>query len=278
VISRVGIIGAGVMGSGIAIALARKGIKVIVRSRHKEDKIFENIRARLLKALNKGKMSEDEKDSILDNIVGTTSLELVSDTDLIIESIIEDLEEKQKLFKELDKLCSSKTIFSSNTSSLKISEIASVTNRRDKFVGLHFMNPADIIPLVEVVRTSEVSEEVFKEIVLFVESIGKEPVIVEDIPGFILNHLLILMINEAINIVYNKIATPEDIDKIMQLGANHPLGPITSADLIGLDIVLNISENLYKFFGDKYKPSPLLKEMVSTRKLGKKTGEGFYKY
>ena len=277
-ISRVGIIGAGVMGSGMAIALARKGIKVIVRSRHKEDKIFENIRARLLKALNKGKMSEDEKGSILDNIVGTTSLELVSDTDLIIESIIEDLEEKQKLFKELDKLCSSKTIFSSNTSSLKISEIASVTNRPDKFVGLHFMNPADIIPLVEVVRTSEVSEEVVKEIVLFVESIDKEPVIVEDIPGFILNHLLILTINEAINMVYNKIATPEDIDKIMQLGANHPLGPIVLADLIGLDIVLNISKNLYKFFGDKYKPSPLLEEMVSAGKLGKKTGEGFYKY
>jgi len=278
VISRVGIIGAGVMGSGIAIALARKGIKVIVRSRHKEDKVFENIRARLLKALNKGKISEDEKDSILENIMGTTGLELVSDTDLIIESIIEDLEEKQKLFKELDKLCSSNTIFSSNTSSLKISEIASVTNRPDKFVGLHFMNPADIIPLVEVVRTSEVSEEVVKEIVLFVESIDKEPVIVEDIPGFILNHLLILTINEAINMVYNKIATPEDIDKIMQLGANHPLGPIVLADLIGLDIVLNISKNLYKFFGDKYKPSPLLEEMVSAGKLGKKTGEGFYKY
>ena len=277
-ISRVGIIGAGVMGSGIAIALARKGIKVIVRSRHKEDKVFENIRARLLKALNKGKISEDEKDSILENIMGTTGLELVSDTDLIIESIIEDLEEKQKLFKELDKLCSSNTIFSSNTSSLKISEIASVTNRPDKFVGLHFMNPADIIPLVEVVRTSEVSEEVVKEIVLFVESIDKEPVIVEDIPGFILNHLLILTINEAINMVYNKFATPEDIDKIMQLGANHPLGPIVLADLIGLDIVLNISKNLYKFFGDKYKPSPLLEEMVSAGKLGKKTGEGFYKY
>ncbi len=276
--NKIAIIGAGTVGSTIAIALAQKGFKVIVKSRYDGEKIFRIIKPKLINAIGSGFLSEKEAEMILDNIIGTINWELITEADLIIESIVENLEEKQKLFNELDELCIERTIFSSNTSSLQIKEIASYITRKDRFIGIHFLNPAYKMPLVEVVRTSETSKDTLEKVISFIRKINKEPVIVPDIPGFILNRLLILMINEAINMVSEDIATPQDIDKVLRLGANHPIGPLALADYIGLDTLLMIVKNLYKFFGDKYKPPSLLEDMIKSDKLGRKTGEGFYKY
>jgi len=276
--NKIAILGAGTVGSTIAIALAQKGIRVIVKSRYENDKIFRIIEPKLTNAVKSGSLSEREVEMILNNIIGTVDWELITDVDLIIESIIENLEEKQKLFEKLDKLCVEKTIFSSNTSSLQIKEIASYITRKDKFIGIHFLNPAYKMPLVEIAKTSETSKETLEKVINFIRKIDKDPVIVPDIPGFILNRLLILMINEAINMVNENVATPQDIDKVLRLGANHPMGPLALADYIGLDTLLMIIKNLYRFFGDKYEPSSRLEEMVKSSKLGRKTGEGFYKY
>jgi 3-hydroxybutyryl-CoA dehydrogenase len=277
-ISRVAIFGAGIMGSSITIALAKQGIKVIVISQYDKDKIFKTIEPKLNNSIKKGNLYQGEKETILSNIIGTTDWELSASVDLIIESIKEDLEEKRKLFSKISFICPNEVIFATNTSSLKISEIALSTGRQEKFIGLHFFNPADRITLVEVVRIRQTSNDTLHEVLNFLTQVNKEPVIVPDIPGFILNHLLVLMINEAIEMVHKNIASPQDIDKITLLGANHPIGPLALADLIGLDTLLVITKNLHKCFGLKYKPSQLLEEMVRDGKLGKKVGEGFYKY
>lgn len=277
-ISRVAIFGAGVMGSSITIALAKWGIKVLVISQYDKDKIFKIIEPKLNNSIKRGNLYKDEKETILSNITGTTDWELSAGVDLIIESIKEDLEEKRKLFSKIYSFCPNEVIFATNTSSLKVSEIASSTERQEKFIGLHFFNPADRITLVEVVKIRQTSNDTLQEILHFLKQVNKEPVVVPDIPGFILNHLLVLMINEAIEMVHKSIAPPQDIDKIILLGANHPIGPLALADLIGLDTLLVITKNLHKCFGLKYEPSKLLEEMVREGKLGKKVGEGFYKY
>lgn len=277
-INRVAIFGAGIMGSSITIALAKQGIKVVVISRYDKDKIFKIIEPKLNNSIKKGNLYKDEKETILSNIIGTTNWELSAKVDLVIESIKENLEEKRKLFSKISSICPNEVIFATNTSSLKVSEIALSTGRQEKFIGLHFFNPADRITLVEVVRIPQTSNDTLREVLHFLKQVNKEPVIVPDIPGFILNHLLFLMINEAIEMVHKGIAPPQDIDKITMLGANHPIGPLALADLIGLDTLLVITKNLHKCFGLKYKPSQLLEEMVRDGKLGKKVGEGFYKY
>jgi len=277
-INKVAIVGAGNISSTIAISLAKAGIHVIVKSRYDKNKIFSLIEPRLSKGIEKGKLSLQEKKKIIENISGTTDLSDISQVHLVIESIVDDLEKKKVLFKEMDKICSPQSIFASNTSSLSINEIASATQRQEHFIGLHFFNPADVIPLVEIVRTDSISPEVLEGIKSFITIIGKEYVIVKDSPGFIVNRLLILMLNEAINMVNEGISTVEDIDRGMQLGANHPMGPLALADYIGLDTLLTITNNLFQQFGEKYRSSQLLERMVREGKLGKKTGKGFYDY
>lgn len=278
-ISKVAIFGAGRMGVTIAIALARGGIKVIIRSHKDKDKVFKSVKPRLETAIKKNKLSIQDKEKIIKNIYSTTDMESAANVDLIIETIIENLGEKRKLFKQLDKICGNEVIFATNTSSLSIMEISSVTNRRNRFVGLHFFNPADLMHLVEIIKTKYVSKEVIEKMVKFVKSIDKEPIVMEDAPGFIVNRLLICMINEAINLVKEGVFSPQDIDKAMRLGANHPVGPLALADTIGLDICLMITKSLYeKTNNKKYAPSLLLLEKVKKGQLGKKTKQGFYKY
>lgn len=278
-ISKVAIFGAGRMGSTIAIALARVGIEVIIRSHKDKNKVFKSVKPRLETAIEKNKLSIQEKEKIIKNIYSTTDIESAANVDLIIETIIENLGEKRKLFKQLDKICGDEVIFATNTSSLSIMEISSATNRRDRFVGLHFFNPADLMRLVEIIKTEYVSKEVIEKMVKFVKSIDKEPIVVEDTPGFIVNRLLICMINEAINLVKKGISSPQDIDKAMRLGANHLSGPLALADTIGLDICLMITKSLYEKTNDKkYGPSLLLSEKVKKGQLGKKTKQGFYRY
>lgn len=278
-IDKVVIFGAGRMGSTIAIAMAQAGIKVTMRSRKDGNKIFTLVGPRLTKAIERGELTTDDKNKILRNISGTTNINIAIKADLVLETIIENFEEKKKLFKQLDLLCPPQTIFATNTSALSVKHLSSVTNRQDRFIGMHFFNPADKIRLVEIIKADTVSESVVRKIKNFVKKLNKEPIIVKDTPGFIVNRLLFLMINEAANLVKEKIAPPGDIDKAMLLGANHPIGPLALADMIGLDVCLMILESLYKRTKKKkYAPSLLLLKKVKNGQLGKKTDQGFYSY
>lgn len=277
----IGVIGAGQMGHGIALVAAQAGYNVILRDITKElvDKGLQRIDKFLGKSVEKGKITEEEKKKILSRIKGTTEVEYIKNVDLVIEAIFENIEVKKNLFKELDKICKKDTIFASNTSTIPVTDLASATTRENKFIGMHFMNPVPIMKLVEVIRGLKTSDETTSLIKDIAENMGKIPVEVNDSPGFVSNRLLMPMINEAIFCLQEGVGTLESIDAVMKLGMNHPMGPLELADLIGLDVVLNIMNVLYEGFNDsKYRPCPLLKKMVQAGYLGRKTGRGFYEY
>ncbi|WP_034439778.1 3-hydroxybutyryl-CoA dehydrogenase [Clostridium ihumii] len=276
------IIGAGTMGAGIAQVFATKGYEVtmLVRNMEKYNNVnLPGITKRLEKSVAKGKMTEEVKNEILGRISGTDKMEDVKDVDLIIEAIAENMETKRAYFDKLDKICKPETIFASNTSSLSITEIASYTTRPEKVIGMHFFNPATAMKLVEVIRGMATSDDTFTTIRNLAAEVGKEPVEVKEAPGFVVNRVLIPMINEAIGILDQGIATVEGIDKAMMLGANHPMGPLALGDLIGLDVCLAIMDVLYKESGDsKYRANSLLRKYVRAGYLGRKTKRGFYDY
>ena len=279
--SKVVVIGGGVMGLDIAQVFARSGHDVIVRDI--KDEIIKASEARLHKGLDKliakGKLDEEGKKAITDKISFTVELAAAADADLVIEAAIENLEIKKSIFAELDALCKPETILASNTSSISITAIAAATKRADRFIGMHFFNPATVMKLVEVIRGEHTSDETFKAIWDLSEAIGKVPVEVNEAPGFVVNKILIPMINEAIDLVYTGVATVEGIDNAMKLGANHPIGPLALGDMVGLDVCLAIMDTIYNETHDpKYRASLLLRKMVRAGKLGRKTGCGFFQY
>lgn len=278
-INKVVIIGAGRMGSTIAIAMAQAGVKVTVSSRKDKNKIFTFVEPRLSKSVKKGELTAEGKAGILENISGTTDIKTAVKADLVLETIVENLEIKKKLFEKLDSICPPEVIFATNTSALSVECLSLATKRKDRFVGMHFFNPADKVNLIEIVRTNAVGDKVIERIENFATNLGKEYLVVKDTPGFIVNRLLFLMINEAASLVKDKVASPADIDKAMQLGANHPVGPLILADIIGLDVCLEIMKSIYKRTKDKkYFPCSLIIEKVKKCQLGKKTRLGFYNY
>jgi 3-hydroxybutyryl-CoA dehydrogenase len=281
VVKKIGIIGAGQMGHGIALVCAQAGFDVIIRDTTDDfvKKGIGKIEKFLDKSIEKGKMTADDKKKIMGKVKGTTKLADFKDVDLVIEAIFENVQVKKQLFKELDSICRKECVFTSNTSTIPITDLASVTMRPEKFIGMHFMNPVPLMKLVEVIRGLRTDNETTKLIKEISEKMGKIPVEVNDGPGFVSNRLLMPMINEAITCLNEGIGTVENIDQVMKLGMNHPMGPLELADLIGLDVVLNIMNVLYEGFNDsKYRPCPLLKKMVQAGQLGRKTGNGFYTY
>lgn len=279
-ILRIGIIGSGTMGGGIAQLAAQNGFSVVLEDINEEYVIagLKKIQERVEKRVNEGKINSVDMEKILSRIRISTNLEDCKDSDLIIEAVTENDEIKKHVFNKLDKICRKDVIFTSNTSSISITRLAQATVRQDRFAGMHFMNPAFIMKLVEVVRGLRTSQETIDKILSIAEKMGKVPVIVNDSPGFISNRLLMPMINEAVYCLYDGISSIESIDTVMKLGANHPMGPLELADLIGLDVCLDVLEILHKDLGDKYMPCPLLRKMVAGGKLGRKNGEGFYEY
>ena len=275
------VLGAGTMGSGIAQAFAVKGHKVVLRDIKDEfvERGLKGIDKNLSKLVKKGKMEEDKKNEILANITGAVDLNMAADCDLVVEAAIENMEIKKQIFGDLDKICKAETILASNTSSLSITEVASATNRPEKVIGMHFFNPAPVMKLVEVIRGMATSQETFDAVKQISIEIGKEPVEVAEAPGFVVNKILIPMINEAVGIYAEGIASAEDIDTAMKLGANHPMGPLALGDLIGLDVCLAIMDVLYKETGDsKYRAHTLLRKYVRAGYLGRKSGKGFFDY
>ena len=275
------VLGAGTMGSGIVQAFAQKGYEVIVRDI--KDELVQSgivrINNGLSKLVSKGKMTEETKEDILSRISGTTDMNLSADCDLVVEAAIENMKIKKEIFAELDKICKPETILASNTSSLSITEVASATNRAEKVIGMHFFNPAPVMKLVEIIRGMATSQETFDAVKELSVAIGKEPVEVEEAPGFVVNRILIPMINEASFILQEGIASVEDIDTAMKYGANHPMGPLALGDLIGLDVCLAIMDVLYNETGDtKYRSSSILRKYVRAGWLGRKSGRGFYNY
>ena len=278
---KIGVLGSGTMGAGIIQVLAMNGFEVVFRARRQTsvDGGMANVDKRLERMVQKGKISAEEKTEIMGRIQGSTDIAIVKDADLIIEAASEDMEAKKALFTELDELCGPDAILATNTSSLSITEIATATKRPDKVIGMHFFNPVPAMKLVEIIKGLTTSDETRDAILALTEQIKKTPVEVAEAPGFVVNRILIPMVNEAIGIYADGIADVEGIDQAMKLGANHPMGPLELGDLIGLDVVLAIMDVLYNEFGDpKYRANVLLRKMVRAGKLGRKTGEGFYKY
>ena len=280
-INRVGVIGAGQMGAGIAQVCASIG-KVVTMCDIKQEFVdngIDSIRKNLQRNVSKDRISQNDMDDTLGNLRTSLENENLSNCDIVIEAIIEDVDIKKSLFSNLGKICEKRTILASNTSSIPIGILAEASGRPSKVVGMHFMNPVPIMKLVEVIRAKSTSDDTFDSTFKLAEELDKVPVLVNDFPGFVSNRILLPMLNEAMFCVMEGVAKPEAIDTVMRLGMSHPMGPLTLADFIGLDTCLAIMKVLHKDLNDdKYRPCPLLEEMVKDGKLGKKSGVGFYNY
>lgn len=280
-IKKVMVIGAGQMGSGIAQVFAQAGFQVLLNDMDGKaiQRGMENIERLLGRSVEKSRMTDQERKDSLSRLSASNTLQDAADCDFIVEAIVENMEVKKSVFRELDKHAPSHAILATNTSSLPITEIAAETGRPSQVIGMHFMNPVPVMKLVEIIRGLQTSEETYETVKQLAERLEKVAVEVRDFPGFVANRILMPMINEAIYTVYEGVASVEDVDTVMKLGMNHPMGPLTLADFIGLDTCLSIMEVLHEGFGDsKYRPCPLLRQYVKAGWLGKKTGRGFYQY
>ncbi len=276
-----GVIGAGQMGNGIAQVAAVSGLNVIMNDISDEfvQRGLDNINKLLTRGVDKGKISADEKDAILGRIQSSTNIKDMEAADFVVEAATENEAIKFQIFKDLDEICQPHVILATNTSSIPIGRIAAQTRRLDKLIGMHFMNPVPVMKLVEVIRALTTSDETFDATWELAQKFGKTPAEASDYPGFIANRILLPMINEAVYCLYHGVGKREDIDTVMKLGMNHPMGPLALADLIGLDTCLAILETIYNGFNDsKYRPCPLLRKYVEAGWLGRKTGRGFYEY
>ncbi|SHT29673.1 3-hydroxyacyl-CoA dehydrogenase [Mycobacteroides abscessus subsp. abscessus] len=278
---KIAVLGSGTMGNGIAQVLATAGYEVVLQDLEQAvlDRARSNITTNLERVFKKKGLPPEEAPAVNQRITYTTDLNLFREADVVVEAIVEQMKVKKKVFRELDSICEEKTIFASNTSGLSITELGAATNRPDRVIGMHFFNPVPVMKLVEIIRTEDTSEETYQTISGLVKSIEKEGITVQDSPLFVVNRILVPMINEAILVLGEGLASAEDIDKGMELGANHPIGPLALADLIGLDTYLFVAETLLNETGDsKYRVPHLLKKLVRAGHLGRKTGKGFYQY
>lgn len=280
-ISTIGIVGAGTMGSGIAQAAAMTGYTVVLQdiAEASIERGLESIQKSLTRLVEKERIDQANMEQTVKAITTATKLSALAAADIVIEAAVEKMDVKIELISKLNELCKPEAIIASNTSSLSLTQLAAASGRADKVVGLHFFNPVPLMKLVEVIRALQTSDETFKVASTLIQNLGKTPVRVKDSPGFVVNRMLVPMINEAVFVLYEGIATAEEIDEAMKLGANHPIGPLALADMIGLDVCYFVMHILLDEFGDsKYRPCPLLKQMVNAGQLGRKTGRGFFDY
>ena len=280
-ISNIGIVGAGTMGSGISQIAALTGYDIVMQDVSDEatSRGLGTIDKSLQRLVDREKITADAKDAAIRKIRTTTNLSDLADCDLVIEAATENMDLKLDLFEEIDKVSRPETIIASNTSSLSLTKLASVSNRPDKVIGMHFFNPVPMMALVEIIRALQTSDDTFTRVDELTRELGKIPVSVKDSPGFVVNRMLVPMINEAVFILYEGIASADEIDAAMKLGAGHPMGPLALADMIGIDVCLYVMNILLEEFGDsKFRPSPLLKQMVDAGYLGRKSGKGFFDY